>query len=506
MDALYLIIPASVLCVILITLFIKESYIKGHVVTFKIVFVTILLFVSLASSFFVDEIEFKYYLYVYAVLYILIGFLMYITVSSSNKEKKIKSEYFSCIELNNYFIYLDKKNRVVDISKSFLSFLNVSLEEAKGFEFTSILLKRFSNIDINGIDYNSSNINDIFLQVKNSTKELPLNITCLNLKGNQVQLNLIDRPVRSNKNKFLSHIIYGISKDNKLIEKTEQDLNEKSIQLEMNRRRFRAFMEVSKEPVYLYNIENNSIWANDEFVKEFGFLTNSISFDEYKNRIYPDDLNFYLSKLEDLTLTNAEYHLKYRLKKNYDYIYVEEYGKKIYGPQTEIISFIKEVKSDIRTPLSYEYTLDTILEKKDLLNILNNIESTYTYFLICMRFNNVESINKQYDRKFGDICMSEYLEAIKKAFVDNNLIFRTDGLEFYFVILDMKKMEKFKSALRSTRLTNSEAHFSGKNVIVETSFGIVNNQINKNVDTLFKNAKNANNIAQRDQNKYYFYE
>lgn len=67
-------------------------------------------------------------------------------------------------------------------------------------------------------------------------------------------------------------------------------------------------------------------------------------------------------------------------------------------------------------------------------------------------------------------------------------------------------MEKFKSALRSTRLTNSEAHFSGKNVIVETSFGIVNNQINKNVDTLVKNAKNANNIAQRDQNKYYFYE
>ncbi len=506
MDALCLIIPASILCFILLALFIKESYIKGHVVTFKIVFACILLFVLLSGSFFVDEIEFKYYLYASAIIYVLIGFLMYISVSSSNKEKKIKGEYFACIESTNYFVYLNKKNRIIDISKSFLTFLNVSLEEALGSDFSTLLLRRFSNIDINGIDYNSSNIHEVFERIKNTDIELPLKITCLNLKGNQVLLNLIDRPIKSNKNKFLSHIIYGMSKDNKLIEKTEQDLNEKSIQLEMNKRRFRSFMEVSHEPVYLYNIDNNSIWANDAFVHDFSFESNSISFEEYKSRIYPDDLNFYLSKLSDLTLTNTTYNVKYRIKKNYDYIYVEEYGKKIFGPQTEIISFVKEIKSEVKQTLSDVYELNTILDRTELLSQLNRIKETYTYFLVCMRFNNIVNINKQYDRKFGDICMSEYLKAIKTSFVDQDLIFRTDGLEFYFIILDMRKMEKFKQALRGNRLSSSKATISGKTVVVETTFGIVNNQIQKNVDTLVQNAKNANEIAQRGEAKYYFYE
>ena len=506
MNALYLIVPASVLCVILIALFTKESYIKGHIVTFKIVFASIIFFVLIASSFFVDEIEFKYYLYASSGIYILIGFLMFISVSSSNREKKIKAEYFSCIETNNYFVYLDKKNRIVDISKSFLSFLNVEGLETIGMNFSSLLIRRFSNIDINGIDYNSTNIHEVFDRIKTANKEMPLKITCLNLKGNQVLLNLMDKPIRSSKNKFISHIIYGISKDNKLIEKTEQDLNEKSIQLEMNKRRFRTFMEVSTSPVYIYNIENNSIWTNDTFVNDFSFETNSISFDEYKSRIYPDDLNFYLSKLEDLTLSNPTYNIKYRIKKNYDYIYVEEHGKKIFGPQTEIVSFVSEIKSEVKSVLTYEYTLDTILDRTDLLNQLNKIKETYTYFLVCMKFNNIININKQYDRKFGDICMSEYLKAIKNYFVDENLIFRTDGLEFYFIILDMKKMEKFKQTLRGSKLTHSKANISGKTVVVETSFGIVNNQIQKNIDTLVQNAKNANEIAQREESKYYFYE
>ncbi len=506
MDTIYLIIPALFLSVILIILFIKESYIKGYVVTFKIVMSAIILFVIIASSFFTEQLDFNYYLYGSCVVYILIGFLMYLSVSSSNKEKKIKGEYFSCVEMNNYFAYLDKKNRIVDISKSFLSFLNISFEEAKGMEFPLLLIKRFSDIDINGNDYNSTNISQIFNNVKTTNKENALNITCLNIKGNQVQINLFDRPILSNSNKFLGHVIYGISKDNKMIEKTEQDLNEKTIQLEMNRKRFSTFMSISKEPAFIHNLDLNAIRANDQFVKELGFETNSISFEEFKNRIHPDDLDNYLAKINELTITKLEYHIQYRLKRQYDYIYVYEYGKKYHGPQTEILSFISEVKG-IREQKNEEYGLDTIIDNSTLIRSIDSIPSTYSYFLVCFKFLNIETINKQYDRKFGDICMNQYLTEFKKVFVSDNLIFRTDGLEFFFVIYDPKKMEMFKNALKQKTITSAKANISGEDVVVQTAFGISNNQTQKNVETLISNTRNASKIALRDQNnKYYFYE
>lgn len=506
MNAYFILIPSLFLSVILLVLFIKESYIREKFLTIRISFCAAIILVLVASTFFTEQIEFKYYLYATPILDALIGCLMYLSVNRSNREKKIKAEYFSCVEMNNYFMYLDKKNRIIDISKSFLSFLNVTPSDAYKEDFSILLTRRFSNFDINGIEYNQSNVEHIFDNIKTSNKELNLNITCLNLKGNEVKLNLIDRPVLSSKNKFLGHIIYGVSKDSNLIEKTEQDLNIKSTQLEMNKRRFRILLEETQEPIFFVNLDTNSIWANDSFVSQLGFESNGFTKEEFYSRIHPDDLNYYNEKINNLTMSNPRYEIKYRFKKNYDYVYVYEHGKKLYGPQTEIVSVMEEIKANLKS-VTGEALLDRILDKSELLLALNKISTTSFYFLVDFKFTNIEKINKEYDRKFGDICMNQYLLAIRKAFVDNDLLFRVDGLEFVFVITDTRKMNKFKSMLESGKLTSNVGDFSGKTVCVETIFGVTNNQRTKDFNVLVKNVESALTIAERDPHKkYYLYE
>jgi GGDEF domain-containing protein len=289
------------------------------------------------------------------------------------------------------------------------------------------------------------------------------------------------------------------------INRTEEELSSKSEKLEMNRLRFMALLENGHDNVFFYNIASNSLWANDALVKSLGFSGNSISYEEYKKRIAPDDLSYYENVINDLSIKNPNYDIKYRFRDKYDYVYIHEVGKKIYGPETEIISVIeKETNRFERTGNS---TLDNIGDLTGLYDTLNRL-SNQAIELVVVVLENIKDINEQFDRATGSLAMNDYIAAFNKEFCNDNLMFRTDGREFAFVLTDFKKMEILKRALEAGKVTRANCTYGENRILVKSTIGIVSNTTCKDSKQLLRFARNAVRLAENPdyQKDYSYYE
>lgn len=503
----YLILPISVvlLSLFLIATLIRESLVKNELLKFRLSVAVIIAFSIIAITSFYDHFEHNVLIYICAVYIVVIGLLMFNSLFLSIKEKKIRDIYFECIENNNYFVYLDRKNRIKNVSKSFAYFFGLNKTNIVGNKFSDLLSQRYSNLIVNDNEYNSDNISNIFSNISTAKEDLKFEIKCLDVRGKEIFLHLKDKPIYNSNGKFIAHIIYGASKGLAEIDKRDEVLSEKSIALEMNKLRFRALLEEGNDPLFFLNIASNSIWANDALVSKLGFSGNSISFEEYKRRVYPDDLAYYLSTLEGLSISHPTYEIKYRFRNGYDYIYVHEKGKKVFGPETEIISVVEKIKSSY-----YEKTdmliLDELKTEDDLYNILDSFDDSVIYELVCLHLDNVKEINEEYGRRTGNIAMNDYIKAISEAFVDDKLIFRTGGLEFYFVIKDFKKMEKLKRNLEMGQVLNASATYGSNKITINSSMGIINNHKFKDPKMLVKYAKISQDLTKGKAKKYNFYE
>jgi len=506
-----LILPLSVvvLSILLIATLIRESLVRNELLKFRLSLALILTFSTIAISAFYNVIVEKWgYLtlsYICSAFIVIIGLLMFNSLFLSIREKRIREAYFHCVESNNYFVYLNKRHKIKNISKSFARFLGMDKNDVIGKTFTTLLSERYSNLIINNNDYTADNIKNIFNNISSSKNDLRFEIKCLDVRGREIFLNLIDRPIYSTNNKFIAHIIYGQSKGSEDVDKTETQLNEKSTALEMNKLRFRALLEEGNEPLFFLNLASNSIWANDSLIEKLGFSGNSISFEEYKKRIYPDDLAYYMETIEGLTISHPQYDIKYRFKKDYDYVYVHERGKKVFGPESEIVSVIEKIRAS-----SYEKTglnvLDDLHTEEDLYDALASFDDNIPYEIVCLKLNNIRDINEQFGRRTGNIAMNDYIRAIMSAFVDDGLMFRTSGLEFFFIIKDFKKMESLKHHLEAGKILDVGAVYGSNKVKVEASMGIVNNHKYKDPKSLVKFAKMAVELTKGKQKRYSFYE
>ena len=81
----------------------------------------------------------------------------------------------------------------------------------------------------------------------------------------------------------------------------EKQLKQTTLQLETLQEQFVATLEVSDEGLAFSDIEDKSTWISDTLVEELGFQSNNIHTEDLLKLMQPDDLNRYLTKLNQLT-------------------------------------------------------------------------------------------------------------------------------------------------------------------------------------------------------------
>lgn len=503
MDKYILPIACLILSAITLASIIRESFEREKLSKFKFVVVSIITFFIVLVIAFVDRILENaniIIIYIIPILIVVLGLIMFNSIYVSILSKKINSSFMDIIDDEFYYAYLNKQNKIVSISGGFSKFLKKEAKELKRQDFMTVFNDEYTNIYINGESVN--NIEKVFNNISKSTKELHYEIKCLDSNGLSTILNLIDKPIYQSDN-YKGHILYGNSLDHKEINRAEETINEKNDKLEMNKLRFVTLLEKGTDSAYFYNINSQSIWANDALVDSLKFAGNSISIEDFERRIHPDDLTHVREIKAKLNPNNPNYDIKYRFRDGLDYVYIHETGKKIYASETEIVAVVTK-SNDI-----YSKTGINILDKcsnfNDLAQSVKALgEAPFEFVLV--NFDNIKDINETYSRMTGSQVMADYILEFARAFIDNSKIYRLDGLVFGFIVTDRKKMIHLKQSLDKGMLTHASCTYSGVKIIVNTYIGIVSNKLIKDPNILLKSAKNAINRAKNDGKCYNYYE
>ncbi len=502
MEKYILPICALILSITVLATIIREGFEREKLSKFKFILVSIITFFIVLVIAFIDRIN-EYanviIVYVLPLLIVVLGFIMFNSIYISILAKKINSKYLDCVNKQFYFAYLNKQNKIVNASSGFSHFLKKQEKELKGNDFITVLNSEYTNIYINGKSIHD--ISNVFSQLKNG-EEMHYEIKCLDSNGYNTVLNLIDKPIYQNE-KYKGHILYGDSLNHEEINYANEAISEKNEKLEMNKLRFVSLLEKGTDCAYFYNIKAKSIWANDQLVESLKFAGNSISLDDFERRIHPEDLASVRDIKAKLNPNNPSYDIKYRFKDGYDYVYINESGKKIYGSETEIVAVITK-SNDI-----YSKTGINILDKCSDYNTLacdiTKLGNTPFEFVL-VNFTNIKDINEKYSRMTGSQVMADYILEFARAFVDNSKIYRLDGLVFGFIVYDRKKMIHLKQSLDKGMLTHASCTYSGVKIIVNTYIGVSNNKLAADAHFIVKNATKAIERAKNEGKCYNYYE
>ena len=292
--------------------------------------------------------------------------------------------------------------------------------------------------------------------------------------------------------KFKGRLFVGEKKGMETLVGMEKNLAESMGELELIKSRFLVMLEKSKEGVFFADINDSSIWVNDVLVEKLALSGNSMSMDEFRRNIHPDDLAMIKAKLAQVNNITPSYTVSYRYNTGTRYAYVKEEGSRISnGKAIELCGVISILDGS-----NYERTqteLDNIKGEPEMLSAIKQLFIQKKIFqIVHMRIDSIPDINEKYGRSIGSMALSEYIKLIKHRYVDANMIYRISGLEFIAFITDYRKMDMLKNALvNGEKLLHVSAEYGSINVKIEVTMGISYSSDASNPKMALANSKEA---------------
>ncbi len=401
----------------------------------------------------------------------------------------------------NTYLVISKSAKIKKISNALLDQLGISYRQALNkdcFEvfFKTIRLKQINDVEASNKDLISKYETFIQSLNKNTIKLLELNI--YNERGEDVFLNLVVQPLYSYFGYYGLLITGEIKSDfDKL--KVERKLDITQNEHKNLEEKFISLLEISQDNLVFSDLGDKSAWLSDNIKNELALPSNTISLDQFRQLICPDDLITRDQALVILTPNNPYFKIKYRLFYRGSYVWYQEYGKKVFTPNSiAIISSLTKINTK-HFMASNISELDIIPGEAELNYYIQNLLNQKTYFnCIYFKINNLKKINEENGRDVGNMILAQYITKMQNSFRDNSQnLFRLTGSEFMLVLSDPKKIALFKDGVnRRKDYLNLVAKFGAIDVFADVYAGVaVSLRDGENAKELLTNAKVALGFA-----------
>ena len=472
---------ALIFSAITLILIIQQSITKHHFFKLKLIFSIAVTFAITAILIMYNEIGVAEWLknvqkelidWVLFGFDIIIAILLFSTIDLSFTAIYFQEELNKTIDENKYYVVLDKKDRIKNISSLLLNDLNAHSNDVYGKNFFDSLEIKYRIIGLNGEDLYKDDIKKFYQNYSKTVKKdthAKLEILLQNEVGVELALYLIETPL-FNGEKYEGRILIGEKKSEDNLVGMESDLKEASEELDILRSRFITILEKTNEGIYFANLEEGYIWFNDVLVKRLSLSGNNISLDEFYKNIHSEDINLYK---ERIVSSSSEYDLKYRFNTGSSYIYVEERGRKITsGKSKELCGIIMPI--DDYGFGKTQTMLDEIKLEPEMFARLKQLESTDKIFqVVVFKIASVPEINEKFGRAIGNLQLAQYVNFFRNTFVTDNQIYRTGGLEFVAFITDYRKMDVLKNNLyNGEKILHSKSSYASEELDCEVYMGI----------------------------------
>ena len=281
----------------------------------------------------------------------------------------------------------------------------------------------------------------------------------------------------------------------------EQELEHVSGSFELLRLRFIATIELLNDGISFRDDE--LLFGTDRFRDITGIKENEIKFEDYLKILHKDDLPQYKMKLEKLSKKYPVYSIKYRVKKDGNYLWINESGKLIILRKKR--SYISTIKTmDIkRFPETDVDVLNALPDFKKMYAEMQKLSrSKSPYHLVVIQLSNIPKINEKYGRDFGDLMMGEYLSKLRYKFIkDNQSLFRITGIKFGLLIKDKTKFDLLDRALVGTgELLTLKMQFGGVTQTIYPNLGISESPYEgKDANEVYNEANEALGLSVSDE-------
>ena len=182
----------------------------------------------------------------------------------------------------------------------------------------------------------------------------------------------------------------------------EAELAELKNGSELLRLRFISTIELVNDGISFR--EEGIIFGTDRYIDIIGLKENEFTVEEYKSLIHKDDLVAYDMKLEKLSKKYPVYSIKYRVKKEGNYLWISERGKLIFLNKKR--SYITTIKTmDIRMyPESDVDVLNTLPDFRNLYGEMQKLSRQKSpYHLVIIQLTNIPKINEKYGRDLNSL-------------------------------------------------------------------------------------------------------
>ena len=502
--------------VVTLILIIQQSVTKHHFFKFKLISAVIISFLITAILIMYNEIGVAEWLKNVSkdiVNWVLFGFdiiiiiLLFSTIDFSFTTLHFQEELNKTIDENKYYVVLDKKDKIKNISSLFLNDINAHSNDVYGKNFFDALEIKYRIVGLNGEALLKDDIKKYYQNYSKSVKmnsKTKLEITLQNEVGLELALYLIETPL-FNGNKYNGRILIGEKKSEDNLMGMESELNAASQELEVMRSRFITILDKTNEGIYFANLEEGYIWFNDVLVKRLSLPGNNISLEEFYSMIHPEDITLYR---ERMTSNINEYDFKYRFNTGSSYIYIEERGKKInLGKTKELCGIIMPI--DDYGFSKTQTLLDELKGEPEMYARLKQLENDDKIFqTVIFKVASVPEINEKFGRAIGNLQLAQYVNFFKSNFVTENQIFRTGGLEFVAFLTDYRKMDILKNNLyNGEKILHSKSTYAKEELDCEVYMGIssVDDELShkNSLENAYKALKYATNPQFNSNFAYY---
>ena len=495
---------------LLIILVIKQCFSKRKFLKGRLFYSVILTFISALVLVFYPELQKNEKLMNTVqigmlVIDALVGLILVFISETSASKEQFNNDLFQTIDDSKFYVVVDKKNKIKEISTLFVNDLGLTKEEVHKKNLFNVIEKKYRIFSFNGTDANKKDLNIYFSNLETEAGSVTIELHDDN--GDVFEYYFTQKPIYVF-GKIKGRLFIGDKKGNEELVGMEKNLAESMDELNIIKSRFITVLEKTKEGIFFADTINNTIWLNNNIVQDLKLKSSTLSLDEFYKDIHPDDLPMYKAKLAQVNNINPNYSITYRYNTGVSYSYVKEEGSRISnGLKIELCGFIRLLDG-----YKYEKTqseLDNVTGQAEMLAQVNQLyEKQHTFQVFHIKINNITELNEKYGRDIGNVAISEYVKLIKNRFIDNNMIYRISGLEFVGIITDYRKMEILKKDLSNNeKILNVNADYGSINIKLSANMGIIYSTDAVNAKDAFKKVNEALRIAsnQRYNSNYAYY-
>ena len=297
----------------------------------------------------------------YAVYDFIVSAKIYVLRKSKVQDYLKNSEF-------EYYLQLNRRNKVIDFSANILTLTNRNKEGMIHLKFPEFLFDCLNIEAVNGEKYTLNTLPEFRSQVNSATSKLKnyeFSFSARNDDNEIVNYQGIIQPIYFG-NRYIGKNIYISVNRMEILEKTRNSLAECASNLIDARNQLYVLMSLTSGVVMYFDFQTKNYIATESFRKYTDTAQEEYDFDDFLRMLHPEDVQFYIDQTATINSLNTT-RLKFRMiigNKYYSMIEDSIYLAK----EDKLVSIIR-VAQDMRR----EETPEVILSTKEATEILDDL-------------------------------------------------------------------------------------------------------------------------------------